>query len=252
MNDYVIMVRSTHSQLTVETIIDTAEKLIVEADAKDCTLRALSRALGCAPGALNRYFPGGVDEIISAVQVRESERLHAWVTEADNDPDYPSLGNLNRLSNAARLARRACAYLDFAEANPAIYRHLFAHPPVHSTAVNEPVIIAMIEDTAMIIQSAARMGELNRPIIGSADAMRLAHLIWVQLHGFADLRISGKDEGQIHQIRLPLLVSLLFLSGFLVAQTPAGFEAAARNAAAEKTVSEDSHPMRKIAGMPAA
>ena len=62
------MVRSSHSLLTVETIIDTAEKLIVETDARDYTLRALSRALGCAPGALNQFFPGGVDEIISAVQ----------------------------------------------------------------------------------------------------------------------------------------------------------------------------------------
>ena len=61
------MVKSSHPPLTVESIIDTAERLIVDTDAKDCTLRALSRALGCTPGVLNRYFPGGVDEIISAV-----------------------------------------------------------------------------------------------------------------------------------------------------------------------------------------
>lgn len=243
------MTRSTHIPLTVEAIIDTAEKLIVEADAKECTLRALSRALGCAPGALNNYFPGGVDEIIRAVQARESERLHGWITEAGNNPDYPGLGNLNPMTNAARLARRCCAYLDFAEANPAVYRHLFAHPPTSDAPGNEPVVIAMIEDTALIIQAAARMGELNRPMIGRSDAMLLAHLIWVQLHGFADLRISGKDEGQIHQITLPMLASLLFLAGFHVAATPAGFEAAARNAAAESTtaVREDYNPTQKIA-----
>ncbi len=102
------MVKSTNALLTAEAIIDTAEKLIVEADAKDCTLRALSRALGCAPGALNRYFPGGVDEIISAVQARESERLQAWITDAGDDPDYPGLDNLNRpmigQSDAMRIA----------------------------------------------------------------------------------------------------------------------------------------------------
>ena len=227
------MVKSTNAPLTVEAIIDTAEKLIIEADAKDCTLRALSRALGCAPGALNRYFPGGVDEIISAVQARESERLQAWITDAGDDPDYPGLGNLNRMTNAARLARRCSAYLDFAEANPAVYRHLFAHAPAPGLPEGEPVVSTMIEDGAAIIRAAARMGELNRPMIGQSDAMRIAHLIWVQLHGYADLRISGKDEGQIHQLRLPLLVSLLCSAGFRCAATPAGFEAAARNAAAE-------------------
>ncbi len=226
------MVKPTTFPLTDESIIDTAEKLIVEADAKDCTLRALSRALGCAPGALSRYFPGGVDEIISAVQARESRRLQAWITDAGDDPDFPGLGNLNRMTNAARLARRCNAYLDFAEANPAAYRHLFAHAPSPGAGANEPVVIAMIEDTAAIIRAAARMGELHRPMIGQSDAMRIAHLIWVQLHGYADLRISRKDEGQVHQLRLPLLVNLLFSTGFRCAATPAGFEAAARNAAA--------------------
>lgn len=244
------MVKSSHSPLTVETIIDTAERMVVETDAKECTLRALSRALGCAPGALNRYFPGGVGEIISAVQVRESDRLYSWISNADNNPDYPGLANLKRLSNAGRLMRRCCAYLDFAEANPTIYRHMFAHPPVPGATTSEAVVIAMIEDTAMIIQAAARMGELNRPTIGLSGAMRIAHIIWVQLHGFADLRISGKDEGQILQIRLPLLVNLLFLSGFLIAATPAGFEAAARNAAMISVPSEntDHDPGRLRAG----
>lgn len=242
----VVMVKSSHPPLTVESIIDTAERLIVDTDAKDCTLRALSRALGCTPGVLNRYFPGGVDEIISAVQLRETDRLHSWINDADNNWDYPGLANLNPSSNAGRLIRRCSAYLDFAEDNPALYRYLFAHPPVRGATTNELVVIAMIEDTAMIIQAAARMGELNRPTIGWSDAMRLAHLIWVQLHGYADLRISGKDEGQILQIRLPMLVNLLFMSGFLVAATPAGFEAAARNAAAA-TASTDDDAERRIA-----
>lgn len=242
------MVKPTKSPLTVEAIIDTAENLIVEADAKDCTLRALSRALGCTPGALNRYFPGGVAEIISAVQARESERLRAWITDAGDDPDYPGLGNLNRMTNAARLARRCSAYLNFAEANPAVYRHLFTHAPTPSAIANEPVVSAMIEDTATIIRAAARMGELNRPMIGLSDAMRIAHLIWVQLHGYADLRISGRDEGQLHQLRLPLLVSLLFSTGFRCAATPAGFEAAARNAAAAIEVDADRTHRRKATG----
>ena len=238
-----VMVKSSHPPLTVESIIDTAERLIVDTDAKDCTLRALSRALGCTPGALNRYFPGGVDEIISAVQLRETDRLHSWINDADNNWDYPGLANLNPSSNAGRLIRRCSAYLDFAEDNPALYRYLFAHPPVRGATTNELVVIAMIEDTAMIIQAAARMGELNRPTIGWSDAMRLAHLIWVQLHGYADLRMNGVAESRSSEGDISLLISLLSVAGFTVAATPAGLEAAARAA-----MGEPDAPRRQIAG----
>lgn len=67
----------TPAPLTPDSIVDTAERLIVnaEADARDWSLRSLSRALGCAPGALYRHFPGGVDEIFDHVRLRESLRL---------------------------------------------------------------------------------------------------------------------------------------------------------------------------------
>lgn len=214
--------------LTVDAVTDAAATLIAEG----CSLDGLSRRLDCAPDELDHCFPDGVDAINCAVQALESRRLLRWITDADDDPQYPGLGNLDRLSRAARLTRRCCAYLNFVDANPIAYRHLFAHPSTRRAPEAASVVTTMIEGTAKIIQEAARMGELNRPMIGGFDAMRLAHLIWVQLHGFADLSISGMDQGQIYQFRLPLLVNLLFFVGFRIAATPAGFEAAARNAAA--------------------
>ena len=249
------MAGTVQSTLTPEAIVDTAERLIIDADANaaDWSLRSLSRALGCAPGALYRHFPGGVEEIFHQVRLRESARLQAWVIEAEENPDAPGFANLEPTSNAARLIRRSRAYLDFAEVHAAVYRHLFVQAPGAPNDPYEAVVGAMIEYPATLIQAAARARELDRPMVGRTESMRLAHLIWVQLHGFADLRMSGVAEGRVHEPKVWLLISLLSLAGFAVAATPVGLEAAARAAAAEATPNPSLEPAEKsAAGAPAA
>lgn len=233
--------------LTPEAIVDTAERLIIDADANaaDWSLRSLSRTLGCAPGALYRHFPGGVTEIFHQVRLRESARLQAWIVEAEENPDAPGFANLEPYSNAARLIRRSSAYLEFTEAHPAVYRHLFVQAPGTPNDPYEAVVGAMIEYPATLIQAAARARELDRPMVGRTESMRLAHLIWVQLHGFADLRMSGVAEGRVHEPKVWLLISLLSMAGFNIAATPAGLEAAARAAAADAAPYPSPEPAEK-------
>lgn len=249
------MAGTAQSTLTPEAIVDTAERLIIDADANaaDWSLRSHSRALSCAPAALYHHFPGGIAEIFHQVRLRESARLQAWIVEGEENPDAPGFANLKPKSNAARLIRRSNAYLDFAEDHPAVYRHLFVQAPGTRNDPFEAVVGAMIEYPATLIQAAARACELDRPMIGRTESMRLAHLIWVQLHGFADLRMSGVAEGRVHEPKVWLLISLLSLAGFSVAATPAGLEAAARAAAAEATPNPSLEPAEKrAAGAPAA
>ena len=224
--------------LTPDAIVDTAERLIVdaEADARDCSLRSLSRALGCAPGALYRHIPGGVDEIFEHVRLRESARLRTSIIAAEDDPAASGLANLAPASNAARLMRRCCADLDFAAGQGAVYRHLFNQPPGGSVEPYEAVVGAMIDDPARLIQAAAKARELNRPRVGRTEATDLAQRIWFQLHGFADLRMNGIAEGRAQGSEISLLISLLSMAGFTAAATPAGLEAAARAATAEPDV----------------
>ena len=146
------MASTTQSPLTPDTIVDTAERLIdnAETDARDWSLQSLSRALGCAPGALYRHFPGGVDEIFEQVRLRESERLQSSIIAAEDDPSAPGLANLVAHSNAARLMRRCTAYLDFAASQGTVYRHLFSQPPGASTHPYEAVVGAMIDYPATL------------------------------------------------------------------------------------------------------
>ncbi|MFP6742514.1 MAG: TetR/AcrR family transcriptional regulator [Alphaproteobacteria bacterium] len=239
------MAGSTQSPLTPDTIVDTAERLIVnaEADAREWSLRSLSRALGCAPGALYRHFPGGVEEIFDQVRLRESRRLQSSIIAAEDDPGAPGLANLAPFSNAARLMRRCTAYLNFAAGQGAVYRHLFSQPPGASTHPYEAVVGAMIDYPATLIQAAARGRELNRTSVGRREAMALAQRIWFQLHGYADLRMNGVAESRSSEGDISLLISLLSMAGFTVAATPAGLDAAARAA-----MGEPDAPRRQIAG----
>ncbi len=223
---------TSRTALSPETIVSAAEQLINDSGSPEWTVRSLSRILSCAPGALYRHFPGGAGEIAAEMRVRDFARLEARMDEAEADEDAGGLGCLDARSNAARLIRRCHAYLEFAESNPAVYQHLFGPP--HEKAKPQPsesVERAMIERPTALIRSAAKARELNRPVIGSCEAAQLAAFLWIQLHGFAHLRLSSTVAERLDDLKVRLLVNLLALAGFTIAATPAGLEAAAKSAA---------------------
>lgn len=215
--------------LSPDAIVSAAEQLIHETGSTEWTVRSLSRVLECAPGALYRHFPGGTAEIAAEIRARDFGRLEARLDAAEESPEAPGLACLDRRSCAARLVRRCRAYLEFARSHGAVYQHLFG-APASDGAATAYVGRAMIERPAALIQDAARARELNRPAIGHTEASQAATFIWVQLHGFADLRLSGIGNETLEDLEIRLLVNLLNLAGFSVAATPAGLEAAARQA----------------------
>lgn len=213
-------------------IIDAAEQLINDAGHTEWSIRSLSRVLECAAGALYRHFPGGAAEIASEVRGREFVKLANHLDVAENNFEYPGLACLDPSCTAAHLVRRCHAYLDFVTANPSVYQHLFGPlEPGASPTPNEAIECAMVERPAILIQSAAKSRELNRPLIGHSEASQLSLFLWVQLHGFAHLRLSGTVGQQIDGLQVRLLVNLMTLAGFTIAATPDGLEAAAKAAA---------------------
>jgi len=232
--------------LSAEAIIGAAERLVDGTGATRWSIRALSRVLDCTPGALYRHFPGGAAEIAAELRCRDLVRLEDRLAAAEADVTAPGLGCLPPRSHAARLIRRCRAYLDFATDQPAVYGYLFgtdarldAEPesaplPVNGAidpaADDQPAERLMIETTAILIRAAARARELGRPVIGTDEAARLATLIWVQLHGFADLRLRGVATARLAALETRLLVNLLAVAEFAVAATPVGLEAAAKAA----------------------
>ena len=135
---------------------------------------------------------------------------------------------LDAKTYASRLVRSWRAFLAFADANKAEYLQLFglvrASDPLQT---NDSVQLAMIERYASLIQEAANARELERPGIGSGEANRIGALLWVQMQGFANMRLNGIDVAYHRNLEIHILINGLIIACFAVASTPIGLEAAA-------------------------
>lgn len=221
--------------LSQDVIVEAAQKLIRDSGSTDWTVRSLCKVLECAPGALYRHFPDGVAQITTEIRGRAFARLSATLDAAEGDPQTEGLPSLMPTTCAARLARRCRAYLRFAEVHPAVYQNLYGPlraglAPTYAKAAAE----MMLTRHAGLIQAAADARELTRPRIGHEEAMMLALMLWLQLHGFADLTVSGVTGKSLYGLEDRLIISILALAGFYVATYPAGLEAAAKAARQRK------------------
>ncbi len=217
--------------LSADRIVTTAETLIRSSGSTEWTVRALCKELECAPGAIYRYFPGGVDAIGAEIRNRHLVELAQAMEEAEGDLTAEGLASLAPGSIAGRLSRRARAYLAFARNQGEVYRSLFAFcaegRDSHARALAQECLIT---HQAELIRQAAAERELSRPSIGRFDAEQMAMLIWGRLHGHADLALSGLTDGRCDALDDRLLIDILGVAGFKVATYPAGLEAAARAA----------------------
>jgi len=214
--------------LSAERIVTTAEALIRDSGSTDWTVRSLCKRLECAPGAIYRYFPGGVDAIGAEIR---SRHLGALLDAAEHDNEAEGLPSLVPTTTAAALARRCRTYLVFARSQGEVYRSLFAYNAENrgdqASGIADDVLV---KRPAELIRHAAQHRELNRSSIGNFDSERMALAIWARLHGHADLVLSGLADGRLDELEDRLLIDVLGLIGFRVAEYPAGLEAAAKAA----------------------
>ncbi len=221
----------TRVALSADRIVTTAETLIRSSGSTEWTVRALCKELECAPGAIYRYFPGGVDAIGAEIRNRHLVELTQAMDAAEDDAVAEGLASLAPNSIASRLSRRARCYLAFARNQGEVYRSLFAFcaegRDSHARALAQEGLVVR---HAELIRQAAVERELSRPSIGRFDAEQIAMLIWSRLHGHADLALSGLTDGRCEELDDRLLIDILGVVGFKVAAFPAGLEAAARAA----------------------
>ncbi|MBT6206341.1 MAG: hypothetical protein HOI34_21960 [Rhodospirillaceae bacterium] len=219
----------SRAALSAERIVTTAEALIRDSGSTDWTVRKLCRQLECAPGAIYRCFPGGVDAIGAEIRSRHLVELAELLLVAEQDIQAEGLASLAPASIAASLSRRCRTYLAFAGVQGEVYRSFYAFKASqrgdHAYAIAAD---AMVDRPAELIRAAALNRELNRPSIGTFDSERLALMIWSRLHGHADLVLSGLADSRIEELEDRLLIDVLGIVGFRVAEYPAGLEAAAR------------------------
>ena len=134
------------------------------------TVAAIVDEAGCTPPSLYHYWSTR-DLLLREASASGWARFRASQTEALSDDLRP----------VERLRLRGTAYLDFALAEPALFRVLFLEPPAAGSG-EPPDTGAALGDLVTDVISAMKSGQLR-----TADPLSTALTLWSAMHGVAAL-----------------------------------------------------------------
>ena len=152
-------------------ILAAALRLLVSTGSPDrVTVAAIVDEAGCTPPSLYHYWSTR-DLLLREASASGWARFRASQTEALSDDLRP----------VERLRLRGTAYLDFALAEPALFRVLFLEPPAAGSG-EPPDTGAALGDLVTDVISAMKSGQLR-----TADPLSTALTLWSAMHGVAAL-----------------------------------------------------------------
>lgn len=167
--------RQRRHQKTKQSILKTAQELILEKGPEGLSLREIARRIDYSPAGLYEYFDSK-DEIVAAVCAEGFERLSAYLKRVPTD--QPPL---------KRLLELGLAYLDFAGNNPEYFNLIFTTLPTGQ------VSLADLTDEASpyniltaAVQAAIDAEQLSLP--AEFNVNEVAYSLWAMVHGIAVLQ----------------------------------------------------------------
>lgn len=156
--------------------IEAAELLFASGGADAVTMRALAKDLGCSPMTPYRYFDDQ-EHLLAAVRAQAFQRLAHHLAQATRGKPDPMT-----------IVRRIRAhYIEFASSEPNLYQLMFSvAPPKTPRPDLEKAAIAAFAPLRAAVTAAVNAGQI------AGEPLRLAHLIWAELHGLVSLHASNK------------------------------------------------------------
>jgi AcrR family transcriptional regulator len=171
--------------------IITAARELAEAEGWEAvTTRRLSDRIEYSQPVLYSHFENR-DAIIEAVAVEGFSELAAAMHRGKSKARSPE----------AALRGTARAYVEFAQANPALYDAMFALAT--DLPFGRPEAPVQLHDAFDEIRKAVE------PLAGSRDPETLTEVVWSSMHGLASLAHAGRLRPDFHQKRMAILVDLL-------------------------------------------
>lgn len=141
------------------------------------SLRRLADAAGTSHTLPYRYF-ANKEAVLVALRVECTERFERFVRGREKAAAAPLL----------RIRQIATAYAAYVEAHPGEYQMIFAMG--QPSPAQYPELLAarqgLFDHAVEVIQQAIDLGQLQ------GDALELAHLFWVSLHGLITLHVAGQ------------------------------------------------------------
>jgi AcrR family transcriptional regulator len=181
---------------TRDEICAVAVGLFAEHGYAGVTLRGIAAVLGCSPMTPYRYFDDKA-AIFNAVRGLAFERF----------ADALEFAAAEVQDSEQRLAVLGSAYVEFAIAQPALYRIMFQldQSPEPARADMQP----QEERAWLVLNEAVATAIAAGAIAGDRDT--LAHVFWGGLHGLASLHLAGKLQlgRDVASLIYPMLHALL-------------------------------------------
>jgi AcrR family transcriptional regulator len=168
--------RNDHSREELREMALTATRGIVESEGiQKLTTRSVAKCMGYSVGTLYLIFHN-LDDLIFAVNAQTVGELRAAIAK-----------NLaNRTDPVERLRATGRAYLDYALANPNLWRLALEHQPPADTRTPK----AITDETDRILDAVLDDLQALRPNDDAEDLLTTAAAFWSGVHGVCHLTLS--------------------------------------------------------------
>jgi AcrR family transcriptional regulator len=159
---------------TRAAILAAAAELLEAGGPDAVTLRAVGTAAGVSRSAPYRHFEDKAD----LERALAAATLHALADRIRAEA--------NRGDRRSRLRRGCAAYLEVAFERPHHYLLIFGDSPIESP---DPEVVAAADDAMASIQEMTEVAQ-ERAELAPGPPRELATVVWVLLHGMAQLQIT--------------------------------------------------------------
>jgi AcrR family transcriptional regulator len=182
--------RAREQQQRRQVILDAARELAEAEGWESVTTRRLADRIEYSQPVLYSHFEGK-DAIVSAVALEGFSELSAILRDARKRAGSPNV-ELRAVANA---------YMDFAQANPALYEAMFALTVdlrFPDSDTQSPLHAAFVE-----------VRDALAPLAGDRDLETFTEITWSALHGLVTLSRAGRLRADYQDKRLAMIVDLL-------------------------------------------
>ncbi len=153
-----------------EDACNAALELISETGVAGLTVRSLGQRLGCSYAKPYRYF-GDKDQLIDAVRAHAFDHFTRFMS--GHDPQSAALLPIQR-------------YVQFATRHNAAFEVMFGFNQAFVSSETRAAEDRAWEACSAPIYAMIEAGQLQ------GDPQKIAHILWVALHGIATLSLSNK------------------------------------------------------------